>query len=130
MSDELPIIIMGTLMVCAVGIYLWSLCRRIGQRGGVAGVLVGADIERTVDRVDAYSPGRTSGEMRVHLFTDAPSDSTVGLELMLRTAASYSSMTAGLSAAQARELANLLRRGIGETPVRTDPPRNVRDGPV
>ncbi len=130
MSDGLPIVIVGLLVICAFAFYLFSLYRRVRQRGGMAGVLVGADIERTIDRVDAYSSGMSSGEMRVHRFANAPADRSIGLELMLRTRASYSAMTAGLSVTQARELANLLRRGIGEAPVRAHPTRNVRDGPV
>lgn len=131
MSDNLPIVIILAVMACAVAAWLWSLYRRIRRRGGVAGVLVGSDIERTVDHVEAHSPGMSSGEMRVHRFADAPSDRTVGLELVLRTRASYSSMTAGLSAAQARDLATLIRRGIGEAAEASPGPRRAaRDGPV
>lgn len=130
MNDGLPILIVGVLVICAFGVYLFSLYRRVRQRGGMAGLLVGADIERTVDSVDAYSSGMSSGEMRVHRFANAPADRSIGLELVLRTRASYSAMTAGLSAAQARQLANLLRRACGDAPVRSEPERNVRDGPV
>lgn len=119
MNDSLPILVVGTLVACAVGVYLWSLYRRISQRGGVAGVLVGADVERTVDRVEAYSPGMSSGEMRVHRFSGAPPERSVGLELVLRTPASYDSMTAGMSPQQARKLAAMIRRGLGEATVRS-----------
>lgn len=130
MSDLVPILIVGLLALCATAFYLFSLYRRVRQRGGMAGVLVGADIERTVDRVDAYGSGMSSGEMRVHRFANAPAERSVGLELILRTGASYSAMTAGLSAVQARQLANLLRRGCGDRPKQDAPARNVRDGPV
>lgn len=66
----------------------------------------------------------------MHRFAKGPPDRSIGLELVLQIRASYGAMTAGVSAAQARDLANLLRRGIGEAPVRADPPRNVRGGPV
>lgn len=130
MNDNLPILIVGTLAACAVMVYLVSLYRRIRRRGGVAGVLVGSDIERTIDRVEAHGSGMSSGEMRVHCFVDAPPDRAVGLELVLRTAASYNSMTAGLSAAQARDLATMLRRGLGEATGQPRPRRAARDGPI
>lgn len=130
MNDNLPILVVGALAACAVVVYLVSLYRRIRRRGGVAGVLVGSDIERTVDRVEAHASGMSSGEMRVHRFADASADRAVGLELVLRTAASYSSMTAGLSTAQAHDLATLLRRGLGEVTERPRPRRSVRDGPI
>ncbi len=130
MNDSLPIIVIAVPVACAVGYWFWSLYWRSRQRGGMAGVLVGADIERTVDRVDAYSQGMSSGEMRVHQFAQAPADRVVGLELVLRTSLSYDAMTAGLSSAQARELAWLIRRGLGENPPYPAPRRRVRDGPV
>jgi len=130
MNDSLPIIIVGVLVGCALLVYLVSLFRRIRQRGGVAGVLVGADIGRTLDSVEAYSPGMSSGEMRVHRFADAPVDREVGLELVLRTVGSYQSMTAGLSRQQARELAGLIRRGLGEKDETLVQRRRVRNGPV
>lgn len=130
MNDSLPIMIVSVLAGCAVLVYCVSLFRRIRQRGGVAGVLVGADIERTVDNVEAHSPGMTSGEMRVHRFAGAAADRNVGLELVLRTMASYQSMTAGLSRQQARELAVMIRRGLGETVEAPVQSRQVRDGPI
>ena len=130
MDENLPILIVGTLAACAVVVYLASLYRRVRRRGGVAGVLAGADIERTIDRVEAHSSGMSSAEMRVHRFADAPPDRAVGLELVLRTPASYNSMTAGLSAAQARDLATMLRRGLGESTERPRPRRAARDGPI
>ncbi len=130
MNGNLPLLIVGTLAACAVVVYLVSLYRRIRRRGGVAGVLAGSDIERTIDRVEAHGSGMSSGEMRVHRFADAPSGHAVGLELVLRTPASYNSMTAGLSPTQARELAAMLRRGLGETTEQPRPRRAVRDGPT
>lgn len=130
MNENLPILVVGTLVVCAVVIYLVSLYRRIRRRGGVAGVLVGSDIERTIDRVEAHSSGMSSAEMRVHSFADAPPDRVLGLELVLRTPASYNSMTAGLSAEQARDLATMLRRGLGEATEQPRPRRAARDGPI
>lgn len=56
MGDGLPV-------MCAFAFYLFSLYLRVGQHGGMAGVLVGADIERMIGRVDAYSSGMSSGEM-------------------------------------------------------------------
>jgi|AntRauTorcE11898_2_1112593.scaffolds.fasta_scaffold00374_14 hypothetical protein len=57
MNDVLPIAIVGGLAAIAALVYVTSLVRRIRSRGGVAGVLVGADIERTLERVEASSPG-------------------------------------------------------------------------
>lgn len=130
MNNNLPMLVVGTLAACAVVVYLVSLYRRIRRRGGVAGVLVGSDIERTIDRVEAHGSGMSSGEMRIHRFADAPPDRAVGLELVLRTPASYNSMTAGLSAAQARDLAIMLRRGLGEATEQPRSRRPARDGPI
>jgi len=51
----------------------------------------------------------------VHRFSGGADAPDVGVELMLRTVGSYQSMTAGLSRQQARELAAMIRRGIGQT---------------
>ncbi len=130
MNEDLPLAVVGALAAIALMIYLVSLYRRIRRRGGVAGVLVGADIERTIDSVEAHASGMSSGEMRVHRFADAPPDRTIGVELVLQTAASYSSMTAGMSREQALDLAAMLRRGIGEAAERPRTRRVVRDGPI
>lgn len=130
MNDLLPIAVIGGLIGCALLVYCVSLFRRIRQRGGVAGVLVGEDIARTIDRVEAHATGMSSGEMRVHRFAGASSDRDVGLELVLRTVGSYQSMTAGLSRQQARELAAMIRRGLGEQGEAPVQRRRVRDGPV
>lgn len=130
MNDSLPIAIVGVLVGCTVLVYCISLFRRIRQRGGVAGVLVGEDIARTIDSVEVYSTGMSSGEMRVHRFADASADRDVGLELVLRTVGSYQSMTAGLSRQQARELAVMIRRGLGEAGEAPVQRRRVRDGPI
>lgn len=130
MNGNVPLAIVGALATIALVIYLVSLYRRIRRRGGVAGVLVGADIERTIDSVEAHASGMSSGEMRVHRFVDAPPDRMIGVELVLRSAASYSSMTAGMSREQAVDLAAMLRRGIGEVAERPRTRRAVRDGPI
>lgn len=130
MNGNLPLVVVGGLAAIAAVMYLVSLYRRIHRRGGMAGVLVGADIERTIDRVGVHASGMSSGEMRVHRFADSPSDREVGVELVLRNAASYSAMTAGISRAQALELAAMLRRGIGETADQPRARRTVRDGPI
>lgn len=130
MNGDVPLAVIGALVSIAVVIYIASLYRRIRRRGGVAGVLMGADIERTVDRVEAHASGMSSGEMRVHRFADAPSDRTIGVELVLRTVAGYSSMTAGMSRKQAQDLAAILRRGIGEAVERPGTRRAVHDGPI
>jgi hypothetical protein len=130
MNGNLPLVFFGGVAAIALVTWLVSLYRRVRGRGGMAGVLVGADIERTVDRVEVHASGMSSGEMRVHRFADPPADREVGLELILRTAASYNAMTAGISREQALELAAMLRRGIGETVDRPQTRRSVRDGPV
>lgn len=130
MNDSLPITIIGVLIGCAVLVYGVLLFRRIRQRGGVAGVLVGADIARTIDSVEAYSTRMSSSEMRVHRFDDTATDREVGLELVLRSVGSYQSMTAGMSRHQARLLAALIRRGLGEKSDASVQPRHIRDGPI
>lgn len=130
MSQQAPFLIAGGLVALAFIVFVFLQVRAIRRRGGVAGVLAGADIERTLTDVAAASSGGQAGRCRVHRFETSAPERAAGLELKLQTPLSYDSMTAALSPREARELAALLRRALGEESA--PPPRRgrVRDGPV
>ena len=130
MPSHLPVLFFVGLMVLAFAWFGWSTFRRIRRRGGVAGALADADIARTLVEVDAASPGMRHAKCRVHAFSGGGPERAVGTELMLRTVASYDSMTAALSAGEARQLAALLRQAIGEdAPASPRARRPARDEP-
>lgn len=130
MSEQAPFVIAVALMAAAIGVFAIAQWRAIRRRGGVAGVLAGADIERTVVDVAAVSGGGPKGRCRVHRFASPAPERVVGIEIKLQTPLSYDSMTAALSPREARALADLLRGAIGEPAERPARRTGVRDGPI
>ena len=134
MTESLARVLVAAGIVAMVAVAVAVIAQQllgIRRAGSMAAALVGGRHVATLGAVDAHCTGMSSAVFRVHAFAGAGHSRSVGIELRTHNRASYSSMVAGLSREEARELASLLRRGAGEEEAPPAAPRRaVRDGPV
>jgi len=139
MNPSIAAVLVPTLGVLAFGsiagfaLYQWLRVRRVG----LAAALVGAEGAHELGEVDAHCGAMRWAYCRVLEFAQAGPERQIGIALRTGNRLSFNMTVAALSVDEARDLAALLRRGIGDndgpkqqTPPRRAPRRPVRDGPI
>ena len=98
MESLFPFVVVAVFAVVAV-----FLLVRMFRHGGLRGMLFGAGVRRTVGEVEGASSGLVRTRVKVHVLDGAP-ERAVGVELVVKTFASYQMMPVALSASEARRL--------------------------
>ena len=99
----------GVLFLVLFGATVLYFAYKIVRHGGWRGAVFGANVDRTVGEINVENRGPVSTVLRVHLLRRTSTERLVGIELAMKSFASYQMMPITLSFAEAQRLASLLQ---------------------
>lgn len=83
---------------------------RLVRNGGFKGALFGARIVYTVGEVKGASKGIMRTTLKVHVLNDNPGEHDIGIEVVIKSFASYQMIPVRLNQQEANQLAALLQK--------------------